>query len=119
MARALRGIEMGALAQIVDDALERLDLRGQLAGGDTIAAVLDFQHRVGGSQLIDFTPRAPTRAEAYQYRQHQDERDRAGERTQADSAAAYHATGTVGDDNRVTACSHRAPSLLVSQKSKV
>ena len=45
---------MGARAQIVDDAFERLDLRGQLAGGDAVAAVLDLERRVGGSQLIDF-----------------------------------------------------------------
>jgi len=44
----LRGIEHRPRAEVVDDVFERLNLTGQLAGRDAVAAVLNQQHGIGG-----------------------------------------------------------------------
>ena len=67
----LRRIERGARAEVVDDAFERLNLRGQLAGRRAVAAVLDLEQRVGGAELLDLGAGAPLGAKADQNRQHQ------------------------------------------------
>jgi len=57
-----RRIERRARPKIVDDALERLDLRGQFAGGGAVTPVLDLQQRVRVPQPIDLgrcTPAGP------------------------------------------------------------
>ncbi len=81
-------IERRTGAQIVDDALERLNLRRQFAGGGAIAAVLDLQHRVGVAELVEFLPRTPFRAESHQNRQRQHSGDREDRRTHVDRQLA-------------------------------
>ena len=53
IARACAGSSVRARAEVVDDALERLNLRRQLAGRRAVAAVLDLERRVGDLQLVD------------------------------------------------------------------
>ncbi len=102
----LGGIERGALAEVLDDVLEGLNLRGQLAGRRPIVAVLGFKRVLGGAEPIDLRKCAPPRAQADQHghREHAD--DEAGGETHTDRHPADDAGGAIGDENRVTSCEH-------------
>jgi hypothetical protein len=65
-----------------------LNLRGELAGDDAEAAVLDLQFGVGGAELFNFRASAPLGAKTDQHR-HDDNQQRADEREpQADRHAS-------------------------------
>src|SRR5262249_44224200 len=98
--------------EVVDHALERLDLRRQFTGGGAVAAVLDLERRVRRAELLDFAACAPLRTQADKNGQDEDECDDAEEWTQTDCCAAYRATRTVGDHYRVTASLHEPVGIL-------
>ena len=70
----LSRIERRARAEVVDHVLERLNLRGQLAGGCAEVAVLDLECVRGELQLTQLEARTPLRAEADEHRQQQTSR---------------------------------------------
>ena len=66
---ALNRLERRSNAKIVDDALERLNLRCQLAGCGAIAAVFHLHRLLDRAKVIDLGLRAPPGAKAGQDRQ--------------------------------------------------
>ena len=60
IARACGRIERRTLAEILDDVLERLNLRRQFAGRRAVVAVLGFQRGRRRAEPIDFRVRAPS-----------------------------------------------------------
>ena len=69
MARWTFGSIAAPLTELRDGRLQRLQLRGEFAGGSAVAAVLDLQHVSRGLQLRDFRVRAPAQPEPDEHRQ--------------------------------------------------
>src|SRR5206468_3352807 len=105
----LRGIEHRSRAEVVDDVFERLNLTGQLASRDAVAAVLNQQHGIGGSQLLDLGARAPLGAKAHQHRDGQNGCHRQGEPPTVDRQLTDNAARAVCDHYRVPTSWHWPP----------
>src|SRR5439155_20814432 len=97
--------------EVVDNAFERLNLGGELAGGCAIAGVFDLKQRVGAAKLIDFDSGAPPRPQPDQHRHHHYAEHGGDGRAQTDGNAAKDAARTVSNNDGVAPCAHALTTM--------